>query len=1074
MSEIEEIKSIFSDILEPFTVSSHRTSIITHHRVPVRILEMEDVLFHHNSAVMMPSSPAGKSSADGTEDQAISERQQLLTGIRALSGVFRQYEFDNRLKIVVAGHTDTSGEDLYNFQLSDLRARNVLYLIQGNRNDWAQICYSKHKVEDYQQIMKYFFGLHPEWLCDPGEIDDAWGANTETATSNFFEANGLGPENLTAVKNDYRKKWPVPAWEVVFDLYQNEIAAALNLPDSSRLPPYRDMVNYVDVEKEYVACGEAFPIDDAEADSYRSQENRRVEILFFNGDESPDSIPCPEVPDTERHRAECPLKRFYINPVPISPEDFNTTAYHLKFIYFDRVKQSVGAVPEGLIFKVYEFVSGSARLITTRIRYSDGIYLFLIPDNVDRERLRFEIHFPRQKWIYTENEDSDPEIVDTPTNPVADMNWADRVKYYDLPLQWSSTNYWTREAEDQPDGERFDDFMTSHNIKPLGNETTSIDEPLIFSFDDIVLVNAAGSQNIRDKNASGSARDRSAEHSRLTLLYTDYEDEFKLKIHNGRTSHPYFSNIDISENLIHDIPPYSRLIIFCSDFYSIWDQRSRQVSGFDFDANHVLGARAAVLNDTSVHRSVNCCVNLTTFRPANDYCQYKCGNYELHYLHHCGDINNNPLSYLMVYWHCRFRLHSDTPATDPTLDANWRENFEREGMTDAMERTNRPYLLEKINGPQDIVIRPYHFYEAKLDERGGRHKCWVEVSKEDGAWMTPELAKFEQESYHERAGIYGTHDDTIQDVDGTSYLPLTSSHEFGHATGCFDDYLYSLEVGDERYSGIPSFSQPFTAPGGPYSRDLLARMYHNRSPRMRNFWHFINWINDESAGDLNDFLDGTTFKLTYTFTGTASPIEMDLSNNRYRDTCRPSYRRNNHTMGTTGRCRLLLYKTGGETSHTLHSSHVFDGILVVQMLFLLDFNRGFWDWIRGIGWDRVRRRNWIVQHILRPLNGLNRYYLSGPSGNDFETTIMIFRPFFWIGSSPPITPTYEIEVNYRGNEFEPDGNEIEVGNNVNAQRLIRYFIGKTGTGNVNENDLSSIATWMDRTLGVSGFSVERL
>lgn len=644
------------------------------------------------------------------------------------------------------------------------------------------------------------------------------------------------------------------------------------------------------------------------------------------------------------------------------------------------------------------------------------------------------------------------------------FDWDPRIAYYDLPEAWASRNYWTQDGITGGDGDRFEAVMGAR-----GATRTSDADPVMFSLDDVVLVDGSGRQTIEDQSASGASQALSEANSRLVLFHLDHINDFQLAIHNPRPDMAHYSNVSFSENLIRHVPAHARLVIFCSAFYSIWDKRTRADAGLDFDANHVLGARAAVLNDDSVHAFDPCHVNFSTNQPSNDYCQYKCGNYELHYLHYCGLKDSKPLSYLMIYWNCRFRLHSDTPASDPALNANWRQDFEQNGMVTAMDRSTRPYLLERSDGSKDLLVRPYYYLEAKPDGGGGEHQCMVEISKTRGAWMLPRVAKFEQTAHSPRPGAYGTADDSLPDVDGSTFPPLTSSHEYGHATGCFDDYLYSLEVEGTTYFGVPGFSQPYTAPGGPYHKDRLARMYHNRSPRMRNYWHFVNWVNDERSGKLNRFLEGTRFKLTYTFSGAASPIELDLADSRFRDTCSPSWRSNGQAVGGTGRADFLLYKTGGETGHTLDPGYVFDGILVVRTLINIDFDRTFSDWLAGRPWTHNDRRNWIQQYLQLPIDGaLNRFYIQCSGAAHFDKIYLLVNPFFWSddAGSPPETPHFEIEVTRDGSsDFSTSGTDIECGNQVSSDRLVRYLYGKTSAMPFAAADLGAAATWVARVAG---------
>jgi len=1062
-----------------------RLSVITGRRTQVQlrrarpqVLEMEDVLFHHNSAVLMPSSPEGLSSVDGSEDDLVDWedidimiRQGAVTGLAVLALVYREFEINPDLQMVIAGHTDTSGTAKYNFELAKLRADNVLYLIEGSRTEWAELCYGKHKVEDYQQVMKYFHNRHPDWNCDPGKLDDTWGDNTDGATENFFAANRLPDDTITRVRRDGRKRWPVEAWEKVFDLYIEEVRGMLHITEEE-LEQRRFDLDWVDYTKKSVGCGESFPVDDAERDSYRSQENRRVEIFLFSLREAPLFMDCPDRDSSVHTTDECPLRnRHHIRPIYIDPTDLTAIAYHLQFRYFDRMKQSWEDVPDGLTIGAFEIVGSRRREVRSTTTYVDGKYVVRVQDNPARDGLYFEFNTTDRKWVFTRSDTATPEIVTETADAVARKAWDERIKYYDLPQRWSSRNYWVREAEDSDDGQRFEEAMDDRDLKPYGDETTTADEPLIFSLDDIVLVDGDGRQSIRDKNAGGGALALSAD-SRLTLFYLDADDDYQLKIFDPIESHPYFSDIEFDANLITEftLDKIPRLIVFAGDMYSIWDKRSERVSGFRYSRGHVIGARAAVLNDEDYHFGESVHVTFANGNPPYDYVQKNCGNYELHFLDKCGVFNNKPLSHLIIYWCCRFRAHPSKPPTD----ANWRDNFERNCMTASMERSNRPYLLEKATAGNDILIRPFHFFEAKLDGRGGEHKALVDISRESGAWMMPTTAKFEQRAYQPIHGYYSGIEpedgDAKQDVDGGTYDPFTANHEFGHATGCFDDYMYSLKDGDDTYHGVPGFNQPYTAEGGPYSKDLLARMFHNRSPRMRNIWHFVNWVNDRSAVELNDFTGAARFKLTYTFnqpTGGARTIELDLRENRCRDTCSPSCRTNNYVIrtGQEGKADLLLYKTGGETTYTLDSNHEFTAILVVKTKLCMDFRSGVWNWLRGRRWNKRRRQNWMVQHLKLPIDRLNRYYLHcDDANNEFHKTLLLFNPFFCLDSPPSgQTAHFEIEVTYNNSgDFETDGDEIEVGNNVDHDRILRYIYGKTGGGAFTANDFSRIAEWIGR------------
>ena len=184
--------------------------------VKMHILEMEDVLFHLNSAVMMPENPAGESSTQGG---GAGEEQTKVSGIKALALVFKQFEFDPDVKMVVSGHTDTSGTAEFNFKLSKERALNILYLMykkdeEDSRKKWAEVCYNRQKVEDYQQILTYFekkltCGCDPRILMILGEI------KLKKPQKIFLTQMGLGNVKVKSaiyeIETDQKKRWPVSA-----------------------------------------------------------------------------------------------------------------------------------------------------------------------------------------------------------------------------------------------------------------------------------------------------------------------------------------------------------------------------------------------------------------------------------------------------------------------------------------------------------------------------------------------------------------------------------------------------------------------------------------------------------------------------------------------------------------------------------------------------------------------------------------------------------------------------------------------------------------------------------------------
>lgn len=224
------------------------------HTPKIHVLEVADVHFHHDSAVLLP---------------------------RGLSVVARVFQFvgDNPAKLMfIAGHTDTTGAADYNVSLSELRGKDVGCVVAGDKEGWVKIALTKHKVEDYQLILTWV-SLNWGWDCDPGDVTDHQNPQTTQATVNFqkkynTEFSASIPDS-GVVESD--------TWGAFYDLYEKDLKEIMGVDDAG-LAAARAKVHYVDDKRKTVGCGENFPIDAPRKDNYLSSTNRRVEILFFDPD----------------------------------------------------------------------------------------------------------------------------------------------------------------------------------------------------------------------------------------------------------------------------------------------------------------------------------------------------------------------------------------------------------------------------------------------------------------------------------------------------------------------------------------------------------------------------------------------------------------------------------------------------------------------------------------------------------------------------------------------------------------------------------------------------------------------
>lgn len=302
------------------TSQTHRLVLIPR---PSYLLEVHDVHFHHNSAVMLPDAFAEDPEPGGAplEDDP---------GLAVLSSALRYANEHPTQKLLLAGHTDTSGEFGYNETLSRKRAKSVLHLIEGSdaaREQWRKLANETDKTEDVQLILKFIArDLFPEWGCDPGAIDDVSGPSTRAAIRAMqtgYKRDFLGPDGIE--KNGTREfavdgEVGPQTWGAIFDVYQHGIRTLLDA-DEARMAELHASLAFVDDGKRAVGCGEFFPIEEPERQNFKSRRNRRVEILFFEPEHLP-LLDCHPSADGNCVKELCEVynpRAFFRIFIPVTP-----------------------------------------------------------------------------------------------------------------------------------------------------------------------------------------------------------------------------------------------------------------------------------------------------------------------------------------------------------------------------------------------------------------------------------------------------------------------------------------------------------------------------------------------------------------------------------------------------------------------------------------------------------------------------------------------------------------------------------------------------------------------------------
>jgi len=265
------------------------------------VLEVRDLHFHHDSAVLLP---------EYVPDSDSVEKKPF--GFDALRTCYLHAKEHPERKILLAGHADTTGADEYNVGLTEKRADSVLHALVGRRDEWVKISQGKHKVEDYQLIVKWVNAIWG-WGCDPGPVDGKKGPKTKKAVE-IFQKNYNAAFGMKIAEDGIVGK---QTWQAIFDIYMEVLASSLDT-DQLGLAIYRTELKFFSEARKTVGCGENWPIEKPLLDEYKSRTNRRVEIVFLEPKNEPKLECHPSKGKCEWEKCELyDPKPFVLEVIPI-------------------------------------------------------------------------------------------------------------------------------------------------------------------------------------------------------------------------------------------------------------------------------------------------------------------------------------------------------------------------------------------------------------------------------------------------------------------------------------------------------------------------------------------------------------------------------------------------------------------------------------------------------------------------------------------------------------------------------------------------------------------------------------
>jgi outer membrane protein OmpA-like peptidoglycan-associated protein len=298
-----------------------------------KLIELEDALFRTNSAVLMPEGEAPSADAHTS-----------VTSVGVFAKALRFVEEHAPKKLLIAGHTDTEASAAFNRPLSRERAELTFTLLMGKRARFAELADARHTVADEKQILSWCSVAFPElFACDPGDIDED--PTTSIDAVRDFQSQYNAAKAALAAEDEPELVvdglFGPATWGAIFDVYDRGLAEELGV-DAEGLGELRARVKFLADDVQHVGFGESHPIEEPTRDQFRSQTNRRVELLFFDPGEEPDVDRLRNDPEhSELYDPEIYAPKAVEADFPISDVVFSP----LQVFLLDEQRQRMGADP---------------------------------------------------------------------------------------------------------------------------------------------------------------------------------------------------------------------------------------------------------------------------------------------------------------------------------------------------------------------------------------------------------------------------------------------------------------------------------------------------------------------------------------------------------------------------------------------------------------------------------------------------------------------------------------------------------------------------------------------------------
>ncbi|HET9930413.1 MAG TPA: hypothetical protein VFQ35_06995, partial [Polyangiaceae bacterium] len=528
----------------------------------------------------------------------------------------------------------------------------------------------------------------------------------------------------------------------------------------------------------------------------------------------------------------------------------------------------------------------------------------------------------RDLFVRTDGDGTSPDaprltILVNPGDDVLSKVGIERLRLYDLPIEWRSRFYPARIA-----GEKVDQ---SRPFEQVAATASTKDKPYVVSLDVIVMAKA-GLPVAAD---TGIVLDDSTLSNRFAILDNNM-NVFKPEPASGS---PFFTRAaDLkpppASGVLVDLPPFTRVIVRGRHLYDVFDERTRANDRFK---GAPVGARLALpLADGDDRSSTR--VSSAPFRaprPNSHFTPTRLGEGRVALFRLCGHTGGVELFVFFQYVRASFIFPKPLNPTHRTRFGLLANAVELDSPPPNAANLVRDCLLgigKRWSGEDSVNSTTTTFEIGSPVVARGRYVARLHPGDrtteptEEGEFLVTILKK--QRAFMAGSGKLGFWELGNMSPSGDSF---TAAHEFGHTFAQPDEYFNTDDEPSYRLNNIGEVAR---SPGTPYGPDATAMMTGGEAqPRARYFWDLLLFARDNGhfAGQANFVVKRGAITL--------SPEVTAPGQTRTR---LPVAQKLNVSIPPLGLCDLFIYLMGHDefTARDIDeqaTAKPYDGIVMVRV-----------------------------------------------------------------------------------------------------------------------------------------------